>query len=159
MNYSNEFWDKTWGRKYERYTRHHQEVWDYLNSLDVWRGNVVDLGCGPCVMYENKQTSLIGVDSSQEALVQARLHYPYGSYIQADATKTGLPSGQFDTVVSCGLLDYFDDWNPVIIEAKRLLKKGKTFYATLLNGFKDHDWSRYPRIAGNWHLVTFTKEE
>lgn len=148
-----EFWDKTWSRKYERYTRHHQEIWDYLNSLDVWRGRVCDLGCGPCVMYEGKKIDLTGVDWSQEALNQAKLHYPQGIYIQASAIDTGLPSGEFDTVVSCGMLDYFDDWTPVVMEARRILKPGGKFYATLLNGFQGHDWTQFPRVAGNWHLV------
>ena len=150
-----EFWDKTWSRKYERYTRHHQGVWDYLNSLDVWSGNIVDLGCGPAVMYEGKTVSLIGVDWSVEALKQAKIHYPYGVYIQASASNTGLPTGQFDAVIACGLLDLVDDWNPVIMEARRLLKPGKKFYATLLQGFDNHDWSSYPHIVGNWHLATF----
>ena len=159
LNMDKEFWDKTWGRKYERYTRHHQEVWDYLNSLDVWSGNVIDLGCGPCVMYENKKVSLIGVDWSVEALKQARIHYPYGVYIQASASNTGLPTGQFDAIIGCGLLDLIDDWSPVIIEARRLLKPGKKAYFTLLQGFNNHDWSNYPKICGNWHLVVFSKEE
>jgi len=154
-----EFWNITWSKRYERYNRHHQEIWSYLHSLDVWRGNIVDLGCGPCVMYEGKTVSLIGVDWSVEALKQARIHYPYGVYIQGDASNTGLPTGQFDTVVSCGLLDYFNDWNPVIIEAKRLLKPGGKFYATLLQGFNNHDWSSYPHIVGNWHLAVFSKED
>lgn len=154
-----EFWNKIWSRKYERYNRHHQEVWDYLNSLDVWRGKVLDLGCGPCVMYENKDIDLTGVDWSEEALKQAKLHYPNGMYIKAYATATGLPSGQFDSVIACGLLDYFNDWTPVIIEARRLLKSGGKFYATLLNGFQGHDWTNYPHITGNWHLVEFSKED
>ena len=149
-----ESWDKRW-EKHEKYTRNHQVIWDYFQSLGVWSGNIVDLGCGPCVMYEGKTVSLIGVDWSVEALKQARIHYPYGIYIQGDALKTGLPTGQFDTVVACGLLDLIDDWNPVIMEAKRLLKPGKKAYFTLLQDFNNHDWSSYPHIVGNWHLAIF----
>ena len=151
----NSYWDKVWSRKYERYNRHHQEVWDYLNSLDVWRGKVVDLGCGPCVMYEGRTVSLTGVDWSKEALEQAKKHCPNGNYVLADVSSTGLPTGQFDVVVGCGLLDWIDDWEPVIVEAKRLLKPGKKAYFTLLQGFNSHDWSQYPHIVGNWHLAVF----
>ena len=70
--FDSNFWDKTWSRKYELYARHHRGVWDYLNSLDVWQGNIVDLGCGPCVMYEGKNLSLVGVDWSAEGLEQAK---------------------------------------------------------------------------------------
>ena len=106
-------------------------------------------------MYEGKSVNLTGIDQSEEALKQAKIHYPQGVYVLAGITNTGLPTGQFDTVVSFGVLDYFAEWTPVVREAKRLLKKEGKFYATLLNGFEGHDWMRYPRIAGNWHLVTF----
>jgi len=99
------------------------------------------------------------MDWSAEGLEQARKHYPQGIYIRAEAHNTGLPRGQFDTVVACGLLDLIDDWNPVIIEARRLLKPGGKFYATLLQGFNNHDWSSYPHIVGNWHLAVFSKED
>lgn len=159
MNLKPSDWDITWKRKHEKYTRNHQIIWNNLDLLEAWQGNIVDLGCGPCVMYENKQVSLIGVDWSVEALKQARIHYPFGTYIHGDASNTGLPTGQFDTIVACGLLDYFDNWDPVIIEARRLLKDGGKFYATLLQSFNNHDWSSYPHIVGNWHLAVFSKEE
>lgn len=128
------------------------------------QGQIVDLGCGPAVMYEGKQVSLIGIDWSSEALLQARKHYPQGVYIQADVTKTGLPQGQFDTVVMCGLLDYFGDWKPVIDEAKRLVKPEGKIFATLLYGFNKHMWTedlaktkanvvKFKHITGNWYLI------
>lgn len=119
------------------------------------KGNVADLGCGPCVMYEGKTVGLVGVDWSAEALKQARLHYPHGVYIQADALSTGLPSGQFDTVVALGLFDYYEDWTPLRREMERLKRPGGAAMATLLNGFQGHDWTQYPHITGNWHLMTF----
>ena len=153
MEFGPEFWDKTWSRKYERYNRHHQEIWTAV--LPFMSGNVVDLGCGPCVMYEGKQVSLVGVDQSAEGLAQARLHYPQGTYIQADARDTGLPAHQFDTVISCGLLDYFRDWEPVLKEMKRLSRGN--IIATLLHGFNGHDWSNppYPVLGrvGNWVII------
>jgi len=103
-------------------------------------------------MYEGKNVKLTGVDSSEEALKQAKLHYPKGSYVCADATATGLPSGKFDTVLMLGLLDYFEDWTPVLKEARRIGKE--KIIATLLNGFRGHDWTMYPKITGNWHLFT-----
>lgn len=104
-------------------------------------------------MYEGKEIGLVGIDWSAEALKQARLHYPCGVYIQADATATGLPSGQFDAVGMFGLLDYFEDWEPVLKEARRLIKPEGKIVATLLDGFRGHNWKKYPRICGNWHLL------
>ncbi|MEK9207088.1 MAG: class I SAM-dependent methyltransferase [Patescibacteria group bacterium] len=154
-----DFWDKTWSRKYHRYNLHHQAIWDYLNTRDIFKGNVLDLGCGPCVMYKNKDIQLTGVDWSEEGLRQAKINYPRGTYICGDATKTSLPSDSFDTILACGLLDLFDNWKPVIIEAQRLLKLGGKFYATLLQGYSGHDWTQYPHVTGNWHLIEFTKED
>ena len=152
-----DFWEKTWSRKYERYNRHHQAIWDYLNAQNTFKGEVLDLGCGPCVMYKGKNIKLTGVDWSEEGLRQAKINYPSGVYICGDATKTSLPSGSFDTVLACGLLDLFEDWEPIIMEVNRLLKLGGKFYGTLLNGYRGHDWTKYPHITSNWHLVSFTK--
>lgn len=151
MEFDASFWDKTWSRKYERYNRHHQAIWEAVVSFI--EGKVVDLGCGPCVMYEGKDIDLTGVDWSLEALNQARLHYPKGIYVQASATDSGLPTGQYDTVLMMGLLDYFEDWTPVLTEARRLTKPSGKILGTLLHGFWGHDWSKYPKICGNWHLV------
>ena len=166
MNLNPNNWDKIWNRKYEKYNRHHQEVWDNFVKEGVTRGNIVDLGCGPCVMYEGKSISLVGVDWSEGALKQARLHYPCGVYIQADARNTGLPSSQFDTVIMLGLLDYFDNWPEIINEAERLRKKDGRIFATLLRGFQDRKWTledvishlnlepkQYKRVAGPWILI------
>ena len=144
-------WNKTWSRKYERYNRHHQAIWEAV--LPFLRGKVVDLGCGPSVMYEGKNIDLTGVDWSEEGLKQAKLHYPQGKFILAEATDTGLPSCSFDTVIMLGLLDYFDDWEKVLKEARRLMKPGGQIIGTLLHGFNGHDWKSYPHITGNWHFV------
>ena len=119
----------------------------------------MDLGCGPCVMYKDKEVNLTGVDWSEEGLIQARINYPKGIFICGDVTNTGLFSNSFEAIIGCGLLDLFEDWKPVIIEARRLLKPGKKAYFTLLQGFNSHDWSQYPHIVGNWHLAVFSKED
>ena len=160
--WGSDFWDKTWARKYERYTRHHQEIWNQI--LPYMKGKVVDIGCGPCVMYEKKNIDLTGVDFSAEGIKQAKLHYPKGKYVVAEATNTTLPSNEYDTVVMLGLLDYFSNWNPVIAEAKRLVKPEGKIFATLLEGFQSHKWTvenvikktefkSYSKCCGNWVLV------
>lgn len=133
--------------------------------MEKMNGRVVDLGCGPCVMYEGKTVDLTGVDWSAEALNQARLHYPEGKYVHASALNSGLPSGQYDTVIMLGLLDYFEDWTPVVEEARRLVAPGGAIFATLLNGFNYHDWhdpynakakvrlQSYRHVTSNWYLA------
>lgn len=127
-------------------------------------GKVLDIGCGPAVIYENKDVDLTGVDYSAEALVQARKHYSKGIYIQAEATDIPLPDRSFDAILMFGLLDYFDDWTSVIKEARRLIKPDGKILATLLYGYKDHLWTKelvtrkvkvlsFKRITSNWYLI------
>lgn len=110
------------------------------------------MGCGPCFIWKDKEVDLTGVDISSKALEEAQINYPQGKYILADCRNTGLPNKVFDTVTLFGLLDYFEDWNEVLKEARRIRKDGGKIFATLLHGFNNHDWTKYPMIAGNWHL-------
>lgn len=147
---TNKFWDTVWSRPYGRYNRHHQEIWNKVQPY--LKGEVLDIGCGVAMLYKDKNIDLTGVDFSAEALEQAKKNYPKGNYFLADARSTGLPDGKFDTVMMLGLLDYFDDWTQMINEAKRVCKKDGRIMATLLNGFRGHDWTKYSHVVGNWYL-------
>lgn len=150
------FWDTTWSRSDERYNRHHQDIWAAVQPLI--RGRVCDLGCGPATMYrplhEAGKLWLTGVDFSKAALRRARRTVPNGQFVLADVRATGLPDATFDSVLMFGLLDYFEDWEPVLAEARRIAKHDAPLVATLLNGFQGHDWTGYPHLTGNWHLYT-----
>lgn len=106
------------------------------------------------MLYQDKAVDLTGVDSSQEALNQAKINYPQGKYVLADARHTTLPDKSFDTVVMFGLLDYFENWEEVLVEARRIVKPGGKIIATLLNGFEGHDWTKYQHITSNWYLYS-----
>ena len=120
--------------------------------LPYLQGKIADLGCGPCLMWQGQEVNLTGIDQSEIAIREARKNYPKGTFFVADATQTGLPDGEFDTVVMFGLLDYFEDFTQVLKEAERIKKPDGKIFATLLNGFNGHDWTMYPKITGNWHL-------
>jgi 2-polyprenyl-3-methyl-5-hydroxy-6-metoxy-1,4-benzoquinol methylase len=45
-------------------------------------------------------------------------------FVAADATKTGLPSNSFDCIYSIGLLEHFDNPQPLLAETFRLLRPG-----------------------------------
>lgn len=150
MKYDRAFWDVTWNRPYGRYNKHHQAIWDAV--LPYLNGNVADLGCGPCVMYRDKNINLTGVDISLKGLEEAEKNYPQGKYVLASADDTGLPDKSFDTVVMFGLLDLFNNWDTILTEAHRICKEDGKIFATLLNGFDSHDWTSYKHITGNWYL-------
>ena len=144
------FWNTTWVRSYNRYNRHHKDIWGAV--VPFIRGKVLDLGCGPCVIYKDLDVDLTGVDFSEEAINQAKINYPKGKYLVSDALKTNLPSGEFDTILMLGLLDYYPDWTEIIAEVKRLVKPNGKIFATLLDGFDGHNWKNYKHITSNWYL-------
>ena len=104
-------------------------------------------------MYKGTNIDLTGVDWSSEGLREARLNYPEGKYVCASAVNTGLPDAEFDTVVMFGLLDYFEDWDEILKETRRIAKPNAIIIGTLLNKFNGRNWEQYPKITGNWHLV------
>jgi SAM-dependent methyltransferase len=145
-----DFWNVTWSRPYGRYNSHHQKVWEVISPLV--RGKVVDLGCGTCLIYKGKDVNLTGVDFSREGLNQAKINYPKGKYILADALNTGLSSKEYNTCMILGLLDYFENWEDILKEARRLVISGGFIIATLLNGFEGHNWTKYEHLVSNWYL-------
>lgn len=127
--------------------------------MDIWmtvlpfiKGRVLDLGCGPCVLYKDTDIDLTGVDWSEEALKKAKENYPRGTYICSDLLATNLIDKSYDTIVMLGVLDYFEDWELIMKEARRLKRDDGKIIATLLNGFNGHDWTQYKHVTGNWYL-------
>lgn len=150
---SSGFWDGIWSRKYERYNRHHREIWEAV--LPFMDGSVVDLGIGAGVLYENTGIDLTGLDQSIEGLKQAQKHYPGGKYVLGNAAKTPFLDKSFDTCMMLGLLDYHKRIDGFVDEARRITRK--RIIATVMNGWQGHDWSNppFPCIArvGTWMVL------
>ena len=120
--------------------------------MPLVKGRVLDLGCGTASMYKGTHVELLGVDFSLNALTEAKKNYPEGIFLQADITKRlPFPDKSFDTALLAGVLDWFYDSDAILKEARRVTK-GKVL-ATLLNGFRGHDWSSYRHLIGNWHIM------
>jgi|GEM_PF-2728903 len=160
--YGAAYWNGVWSRPYGRYNRHHADVWSAV--LPFIKGKVVDLACGTCLLYKDKNIDLTGIDFSSQAIKEAQKNFPNGKYIVADISCTGLPKETFDTAVLFGVLDYYDDWFPLIKEASRILKKNGRILATLLYGFNGHMWTEglaksktsvvsFRHLTSNWFLI------
>lgn len=145
-----DFWNRTWSQPYGLYNRHHRDIWSAIKP--TLKGKIADLGCGPAMIYQGTNVDVTGVDFSESAIREAQKNYPQGSFFVAEATDTKLPNSEFDAVVMFGLLDYFEDWTEVLTEARRILKPGGIMLATLLNGYKGRDWTRYKHVTGDWYL-------
>lgn len=151
--WDSEFWNRTWSRPYGRYNRHHQEIWKAIEPH--LKGKVIDLGVGTALLYKDKNVDLTGIDWSDTGIEEAKKNYPQGKYFVGDLSKTPFPDKAFDTCILAGILDYFDNWDEVIAEARRITKG--EIIATLLNGFQGHSWAlvKYPiiRKVSNWIII------
>ena len=90
-------------------------------------------------MYVGQSVDLTGVDSSVEALKQSAKNFPTGKYILADIKDSGLPSGEFDTIILSGVLNYYEDLEEILTEAKRIGKTDSKIIATYLLK-KEGEW-------------------
>jgi dolichol-phosphate mannosyltransferase len=87
---------------------------------------IIDLGCGTCD-WNTDNLEVFGIDSNAGFLRRAEQENRLYDYKIADAGNTGLPDESFDIVTAFELLEHLPDYEKVIIEARRLLKKGGYF--------------------------------
>ena len=153
MKWDNQFWNKTWSRPYGRYNRHHKEIWEAV--VPFIKGKVIDLGVGTALMYQGQDIDLTGIDWSDAGIEEAKKNYLSGKFFVGDLRKTPFADKFFDTCILAGVFDYFDDWEEVLTEARRITKGD--IIATLLQGFSGHNWFnvKYPIIkkVSNWIII------
>jgi trans-aconitate methyltransferase len=77
------------------------------------------MGCGPACIWEGTDRDITGVDFSESAIKEAKNNVPNGNFLVSDITVTPL-SGVFDTIVLCGVVNYFPDLTPLRKEVLRL---------------------------------------
>jgi dolichol-phosphate mannosyltransferase len=87
---------------------------------------IIDLGCCTC-NWNVDNLKVFGVDSNAGFLKRAKQENRLYDYKIADAHDTGLPDESFDIVIAFELLRHLSDYERVIAEAGRLLKKGGYF--------------------------------
>ena len=95
---------------------------------------IVDLGSAKGEYYKLVDVSdktIVAVDIKDWWLKHIRLFYPTITTLCKDIRNTGLPEKSFDLVVVAQVLEHFEDYEPVIKEAKRLCKDDGYFYIGL----------------------------
>jgi SAM-dependent methyltransferase len=103
-------------------------------------GRFVEVGSGrgTTSMYlASRGGDVTLVDYSPAALVRARENFagemlPPPHLVLADARSTGLQSESCDCVYNVGLLEHFDDPQPVLDEMLRVLKPGGLLFAVII---------------------------
>jgi ubiquinone/menaquinone biosynthesis C-methylase UbiE len=111
-----------------------KDEWNWLNEHlpESTKINVLDIGCGNGALLNalsERISSGVGVDESKAILKQARVRNGSKSNIEfVDINGPVLPfeDGKFDIVVSLMSFRYLD-WDPLLLEIKRVSKKGGKF--------------------------------
>lgn len=96
----------------------------YKTSLELGAGR------GTISLYLKKQLGFEVTlnDLSSEAMDLARanfaLHNETANFVVSDATKLPFPDNSFDLVTSIGLMEHLENYQPILKEAYRVLRKG-----------------------------------
>lgn len=87
---------------------------------------IIDIGCGTCDWNTDK-LAVFGVDTNAGFLKRAKEENRLYDYKITDAVNTGQPGESFDIVTIFEFLEHVEEYEKVIAEAGRLLKKGGHF--------------------------------
>ncbi len=91
---------------------------------------IIDLGCGSCDWNIDK-LHVFGVDGNEGLLERAKQQGRLYDSKLADADNTSLADESFDIVTAFEFLEHVEDYEKVISEARRLLKKGGSFIVSV----------------------------
>ena len=99
--------------------RRFEEIKSYL----IKHENIADLGIGKGYYYSGVDIkNVVGVDLDHKNLERVKRDHPKIEVIEKDVRNTGLPDKSFDLVVITQVIEHFEDYIPVVKEAKRICK-------------------------------------
>jgi ubiquinone/menaquinone biosynthesis C-methylase UbiE len=99
---------------------------------------VLDIGCGSgygTAELAQHARSTAGIDVSPDAIAYAQQHYPLPNltFLTASATAVPLPTASFDLVTAFEVIEHLENWQDLLIEARRLLQASGTFLVSTPN--------------------------
>ena len=121
-----------------------------LNALDIQIGQkILDIGCGGGHLLEEIALSVgptgksFGLDPSETQITSAKdrcIQLKNVEFLCQGAERINLPNNFFDSITSTQTLEYIENVDSVLVEAKRLLKSGGKFVnvSVLWDHFKFH---------------------
>ncbi len=118
-----EFWDKIW-RNHRAGERKHAKL--YVELKKYLNGKILDLACGITPLYNNEPYDVVGVDLSPKAMNLMKERCPTGKFIVQDIREADFPAETFDTILLSSAIEHFENFDPLLINSKRFLKKGGT---------------------------------
>ena len=147
---TSEFWNKVWSRPYENYIKHHLVIWKEIRERSF--GEILDLGCGSASCWTGSK--IVGVDFSDQAIVEAYKNCPDGEFIVSSIESVPIDK-KFDTVVLNGVINYFPDLSKIRSEATRLSKNQVIVTINMLEDFPGRVWNQFTidEEFGKWGLI------
>jgi len=141
-------YDDLWGDAAftQRYAEPNRfKLWRYVAQLSNHKsGSLLDIGCGGGHFLEFiskkpgiRGDSLYGIDYSRKAIEQARQRVPEAHFLENDAGCLNFPSGQFNSVICCEVLEHVTNPQQVLSEAYRVLADEGKLIITIPDGSKD----------------------
>ena len=138
----------------------------FQTSSDVTSQSVLCIGCGlgeECDYIKSSGAErVVGIDTSEGMLEQAKLSYPNVKFFQMDMQMLELPSNTFDIIFSSLTIHYCNDWTIPLREIYRVLKDDgiaifSTHHPAAWGGHKEETESSKTQLLG-YSLDKKTKE-
>ena len=127
------------------------------------RKKVLDLACGigyGAAELARSASVVCGLDSSWEAISYANSNYTSSNlrFLVARCQELPFQSASFDLVVAFEVIEHIEDWQKLILEARRLLSPAGQFVVSTPNT-KYYAASRGTRGRNPYHVHEFTYAE
>jgi 2-polyprenyl-3-methyl-5-hydroxy-6-metoxy-1,4-benzoquinol methylase len=124
---------------------------------------VIDLGCGTgygTAELSETAESVVGVDVSDDAILEARQEFtrPNLSFQTASVTELPFPDANFHLGVCFEVIEHLDDYRPLLAEARRVLVPGGQFIVSTPNSLYYAE-SRKLHGPNPYHTREFTFAE
>jgi 2-polyprenyl-3-methyl-5-hydroxy-6-metoxy-1,4-benzoquinol methylase len=112
----------------------------HLYAIRRVRGSkrVLDVGCGTgygSAMVASRVGEVVGIDSSEEAVVRAKVKHRLDNleFVTMPATELSFPDGSFDAAYSIQVIEHIEDVELHLSEVARVLRPGGRFVVATPN--------------------------
>jgi ubiquinone/menaquinone biosynthesis C-methylase UbiE len=98
--------------------------------------DILDLGCGPGIhskKLSDKGAKIKGIDISKELIEIAKKEAPKAGFKIGDINKLPYRDAEFDIVFASLVMGHLKEWDKVLSEVKRVLRKNGFFVFSIYN--------------------------